>query len=638
MQLSLLGRPALTDTSGRPVRLPAKGWALLSSVLTDHQGAASREALVVLLYPDSSADAGQAAFRQLLKRTAAAVTTDCIGFDNSQVWAGRALKSSDLGELLGTRSIPDLRVMTRLASAFGPLLDGVAFDETELQLWLGARRRTITEHFLNLISTGARTFPGRATTDLLLAVASKLPDSLVIGEALVTALVADGRMAEAAGVISRFDELAAAGIVPGAAPANLQRILLSGSPRMAAQAIGMVAPPGPPSSSTGVPRIILLRPRKATYAPVDRQTLRIVDSIIEDVAIELSSAHELAVVAPHTAWRIADGHPATNPLLQAVEFVLHTRVRSEDGAASTVNMMLVRTLTQEVVWAEQGRLNIDSGSEAYQWKLRSLIAGMLGSIERVELAAFRRTGTPTAYRHYLMGRHHLRTLSLPDVRRARRWFRSAGEIDPHFARAFGWEAQTLVLEWVMMTGKDPEQLQAAQVAAHKAIALDPNDASAYRAMARAALFRGVLDQSLEYFELAERFAPHFADGLADYADTLVHNSMVDRAKEKMDLALHLNPIPPDTYLWIAAGIDFLRRDFGAALDQLRRMTNPDQGYRLMAASAAMLGDRETARTYRDAALSIDPTFEVRAWTQRLPLRDRNDLELYVTALERAGFH
>src|SRR3569623_520369 len=122
MKLSRLGRPAMTDTFGCPVRLSAKGWALLSSVLTDHQVAASREALVVLLYPDSSADAGQAAFRQLLKRTAAAVTTDCIGFDNSQVWAGRALKSSDLGELLGTRSISDLRGINRLASAFGQLL------------------------------------------------------------------------------------------------------------------------------------------------------------------------------------------------------------------------------------------------------------------------------------------------------------------------------------------------------------------------------------------------------------------------------------------------------------------------------------------------------------------------------------
>jgi tetratricopeptide (TPR) repeat protein len=125
--------------------------------------------------------------------------------------------------------------------------------------------------------------------------------------------------------------------------------------------------------------------------------------------------------------------------------------------------------------------------------------------------------------------------------------------------------------------------------------------------------------------------------LADYADTLVHNSMADQAVEKMELALHLNPIPPDTYLWIAAGADFLRADFEAALSKLKHMSNQDQGYRLMAASAAMLGDQVAARTYRHAALSIDPAFKISEWIQRLPLKEAHHLELYVSALKKAGF-
>src|SRR5690606_17200986 len=134
--------------------------------------------------------------------------------------------------------------------------------------------------------------------------------------------------------------------------------------------------------------------------------------------------------------------------------------------------------------------------------------------------------------------------------------------------------------------------------AKEAVDLDPFDASGHRELGRAALFLYGPGASLEHYFTAERIAPHHADILADSADTLVHHSDIALAGERMDLALALNPIPPDEYRWTAGAISFFRGDYQGGLQMLRAMRQPEPASRLMAACAAMAGDRRATERYR----------------------------------------
>ena len=135
--------------------------------------------------------------------------------------------------------------------------------------------------------------------------------------------------------------------------------------------------------------------------------------------------------------------------------------------------------------------------------------------------------------------------------------------------------------------------------------------SGYHELGRAVLFLYGPDASLEHHYAAERLAPHHADILADSADTLVHNSDIERAHERMELALNLNPIPPDEYRWTAGGIRFYRGDYELGLQMLRGMRQPEPASRLMAACAAMAGDRQRRsalpRRRRSPSIPISPS-------------------------------
>ena len=146
-----------------------------------------------------------------------------------------------------------------------------------------------------------------------------------------------------------------------------------------------------------------------------------------------------------------------------------------------------------------------------------------------------------------------------------------------------------------------------------------------------------LDQSLAHMSMAAELAPNHADVLADYADTLVHNSDFAAAQEKMETAMRLNPVPPDEYLWTLGGINFFRGRWEEALRHLNQMRNPEPALRLMAAAAAMAGQLDLARRYRLQALKLQPDFTTARWVSRMPQRDPADVDLYIEALRKAGF-
>ena len=78
-------------------------------------------------------------------------------------------------------------------------------------------------------------------------------------------------------------------------------------------------------------------------------------------------------------------------------------------------------------------------------------------------------------------------------------------------------------------------------------------------------------------------------------------------------------------------------DVARPAETLLKIRRKDDVSRLIAATAAMAGDMDTAALYRRRFLELYPDARMESFTQFMPYKNKADVELYVEALRRAGF-
>ena len=623
--------------------------ARLSFLPNRHEG---RSALAALLWEKSETRRAQASLRHLLavtRRWQAATGISVVETSADYVYRSDACAPSDLDAFLGLTAIDSPSALDALGGLYrGDLLDGFPELGSQFDDWLASQRELLRERFVSLVIAAADR-PGEPIGETALRHVLQL---YPFDERAVRALMRTlSRKNEVDAALACFEALQSRlrdhlNSRPQNETLSLaQHLATKSSIRTIMPALVAQEPNGPSPIGHGnsasvtfrspVPRLMILLPGEDTprIAP---QTRLLVRALIEDVTTNLSRLQALAVIAPHTAARVDLVDARTAALLHRIDYVAESALRrSADGHRLEIKLLHVETA--ELLWADNFTFSDLRRPQALQELAQWLATIVTSAVERREMRALSSEGPLAAYRHYLMGRHSLRTINLEGIRRARKWFQQAVHLNPAFAPAHSWLAHCAILEWMVFSHSGPELLYRASEAAQSAIDLDPTDGNGHRELARAALFLGRLDESLELFQHAEGLAPHHADLLADYADTLMHNSQPEAAKARIDQALSLNPLAPDVYYWIAGGISFFSGDPTGALQLLKKMRKPDQAFKLMAASAALSGDRAEAILFRDRALHNDPDFDLRTWSLRLPQRERAHLDMYVEALRAAGF-
>lgn len=379
-----------------------------------------------------------------------------------------------------------------------------------------------------------------------------------------------------------------------------------------------------------LPRVALLPPEIAAEV---QGTGSIANALIEDLTIGLCASRSVRVVAPYTAEKIRASDDKVSLLKQhQVLYALDTRRSGEWLFAQ-----LIFLPADEVVWATRFRLE---ASDTLQQRQAVAEAIQSSIVERMQQAAapidsFR--AHPDAYYAYLGGLQSLTQLSLPALRRARRHFRDALRHDKALASALAALSRTLTLEWVLTARGDVNLLVEAERLSKRAIEIDSHSAHAFKELGVSQLYRGRIDESLVALGEAERLSPHYADAIFSHADSLTHASQPGPALDKLKLAISLNPMPPDTYYWAAAGASYFLREFEQALSFVERMQDKQLASRLAAACCGMLGDQGRARLYRNRFLAENPTFDLQQWLAMVPHKEKWQTELYREGLTRAGF-
>jgi tetratricopeptide (TPR) repeat protein len=403
------------------------------------------------------------------------------------------------------------------------------------------------------------------------------------------------------------------------------------SPILPAFRVGPVTPAVgatfPVPRTANLPRLVLLPPI------INGSVLSsLASALIEDITMGLCSLRSVTVVAPYTAEKIrALPDKATHLEKFAITYVIDTAL-SDEG----LFVQMIFLPTDSIIWAERFPLPCDHVTLRRNIA-SSIIRAIVAELRKMEADVTDVRSNPEVYLAYLKASRHLKSLTLPEVRRARSGFKDTLRLDSSFAPAYAALARTYSMEWVLTARGDANLLSSAEASARLAIKGNPNLSSAYRELGVAKLYLGDVDESLDALDRAEALSPHFADAIYSYADSLVHASRPSEGLTKIEKAISLNPIAPDDYFWSAAGASYFLGQFQEAISYIERMANPGSAQRLLAASWAMLGNSRKARFHRRKAHELNPHFDLELWLSVLPVREQWQKDLYREGLLKAGF-
>ncbi|OCP35414.1 hypothetical protein [Ensifer sp. LC163] len=645
--LQTFGGLKLVDPEGRQVAYPEKGLLLLAYLLTTREGAEHRTAMAAFLWGNEDSAVSLVNMRKMISRIRLRqkeLGVQFLSFTDSMILVDRVSLLSDMVWTIDGDVAEPLAQLGNLATLMHrSFLGQVGCQSGEFYGWVAEqkdRQNALLKALLRKASRSARSEEDAEVLKdagiLLLGVEHADSDTLQL---LVEVFHAEDQVDHLSKIVERRSRALARGV-------DLVNATANRSMRETAPGAGVNARPASMSelgSQAGsaevrqqtVPRLVLLPPSDHAGHPDSRF---IANALIEDITIGFCAFNSLQVIAHHSAVQIGHQFEGRTDFFErhSLSYILDSRFNNHDRDG-TLFVQLVFFPDNEVVWAERFSLNHPDLVGTRHVIARNIALSVSSEIERHEAARIYRELNPAAYHSYLVGRRHLNRLTLPDLRRARKEMKAALHASADFAPALSSIARTYSKEWLLTARGDIELLKSAEVFAMRAIDARRNLADGYREFGVAKLLQGGFDESAEAMELAETLGPHHADIIADHADTLVHCSLPGKALQKIERAIELNPLSPDSYLWTAAGANYALSEFETSLDFIGRMADPSLADRLSAANWAMLGQRDKARVFVRRVREANPNFDLDTWLAAVPSKEQWHKDLYREGLKRAGF-
>ncbi|MDX0462117.1 adenylate cyclase [Sinorhizobium medicae] len=605
--LQTFGELRLVDSGGVVVACPERGLLILAYLSISGQRTVSREKLSMLIWPEREKSVAFKNLRSTLwrMRHLAANSGPLTSATEIDVTLGEIACDAAGFEALGSSEEAFRAGLSLWRDTF---LAGADVPPGRYADWVGEQRSVFTQKLRAALLAGGERFADRS----------------MLRTACMHLLELDPADTAVRAILER---LTGVGLVIGKGSpggAWLRQGAFAGeSPR--APARDAITPPVAPA-----PRVALLPPAAFGSDPMLHAVSM---AVVEDITIGLCALRSMSVVAPYTAERIRDAADKAAFLEKhAVTYALDCRM-SDQGLFT----QLIFLPSDAIVWAERFSISPVGLLQQRQEIAFHVASAVAEQVETGRIGHLDYVTNPDAYYAYLAGLRNLSNVGLPEIRRARRDFKTALRHKPDFAPALSGIARTYAIEWVLTARGDQELLTVAERHAKEAIESDEELPGAHREFGVVRLYQGDLDGSLAALNRAENLSPHYADVLYSHADTLVHASRPREALDKLGKALSLNPLAPDMYFWSAAGASYFLEEYEDAIGYVQKMKDKSPGDRLLAASWAMLGDQKKARSYKVKALRANPTFDVDKWLAVVPMKEQWQKDLYREGLKRAGF-
>ena len=638
--LRLFGVPYCEGHPG----LSSKAVFAVAALLFEFEGKASRRELAEFLYADATPAVAQANLRQLLYKLRPWQSKSGMHFwtiEDKLIKATQTAWDCDAAQLLSMRVVNTMSDLCRVQDIWsGEFLDGCPHDAAlEYGSWIVQKRSEMTEHLARLLAQAHPSLNGDLLDSLLAKLSRLLPYDDQVMLRRIENLAAMGDDGEAGSVYRQHAQVLERNLDSPVSEQTSQAVFrILGRPVQPTVVGTVETPSSSPDRALGdeqkrrIPRVIMLPPPPGQGS---RKALSLASGLTEDVVFFLCRLRSFAMIAPHSARQMLSGSERVSVPTKVDYLVSTSLVQSESQLR--FRFKLLRMQTQEILLADEIRFQADLLEGEKQLIARGIASSLSDGVAAAELAKSSGKVNPSAYVNYLRGVQELQKPGLASLRRARHLFEASLEDHRGYVPALAKVAYTLSREWLMLARSDRELVVKAREMAEAAVNADPFYPDGLRELGNAHLYLNALEDGERYHELAVSRAPHHADTLADAADLQVHISNFPEAERLISKALELNPFSPDEYLWTKGSTQFFLGNYSNSLQALLSMKDQQMVDRLIAASAAMLGDLKTASRHRSRWMSRYPDFRVADYRAVMPQKDKAVLDQFVDALRRAGF-
>jgi adenylate cyclase len=406
-----------------------------------------------------------------------------------------------------------------------------------------------------------------------------------------------------------------------------------------------------PSSETA----LLTLPDKPSIAVLPFQNMSgdpeqeyFADGVVEDILTMLSRFKSLFVVARNSSFtykgKAVDVRQVGREL--GVRYVLEGSVRKAGGRVR-ITGQLVEAATSAHLWADKFDGALEDVFDLQDQVTQKVIGAIAPTIERAEMERTRTRATERldAYDHFIRGLTAAVEYNRESTETALRHFREAIKIDPQYAASHARIAMATVTK--RQNGWFDDEAKETRIGiehARKAVQLAGSDAVA------------LADGAMALTNLADEVEQGTA--LVERALELNSNSSVvwfrsgmiklfsgnfDVSLEHMEQAVRLSPLDPQMPQLVLANafVHFCQGDYSTALSTAGRLVQERPGFipalRIIAASAAYLGDLNLAGQTANQMLALDPSQSVARVSNATRYATRSRASVSLRAFVLRGF-
>ncbi len=342
------------------------------------------------------------------------------------------------------------------------------------------------------------------------------------------------------------------------------------------------------------------------------------DGISEDITTDLSKVSALEVIARNTAFTFKGQSVNVCEVARklGVTHVLEGSVRKV-GDRVRITAQLIEGRGGGHVWAERFDRDLTDIFAIQDEITKEIVRALKLKLLPEEKKAIEQRGTSNAeaYNLYLLARQYWVTGNHGDMRREERVMRICGravELDPYYAEAWA----LLAIAQSSLRYTFGQQVDDGYVAAHAALAINPNIAEAHLPMLKRFQERGEFEAAAREMEAAIRLGPDSWEVNKDAGRFYLNRRDVPTATRHYEKAAEL--MESDFHAWAMLSTCYqalgdtakLRETAKRMISESQRAVqqDPSNGAALgiLAGGYALLGEKEKTREWIDRALLIDP--------------------------------
>jgi adenylate cyclase len=369
------------------------------------------------------------------------------------------------------------------------------------------------------------------------------------------------------------------------------------------------------------------------------------DGLVEDILTTLAKLSGLSVIARNSSFvykgRAVDVRQVAREL--GVRFVLEGSVRKA-GNRIRITAQLIDATTGVHIWADRFDRDLSDIFAVQDEITLTLATEMQVRLTEGEQARLRYTTTTNveAWSLFVEGMNHERSAptSTADAHApARRCWEKALALDPGSAvlnaLLAGWHFGDARHGW---TGNRERALEKAEAYVKSALAIDPENPDAFRAMSGILLMKSRFDEAAVAARKSFELGPNLPDVLVFGSFVLACCGRPAEGIAQIEKAIALSPNYPAWYLGVLGNSFRLAGRHDEAIVALRAYHVRLPGYGL--GDIAMIQDQsgrlEEARETAAQLIAARPTFTVQSWLRTQFRADTKQMAADMASLRAAG--